>query len=154
MLPQKLGWWNGRHVRLRGVCRKACGFKSRPEHFVWQISEAEVGSLPQTWRGLSSPFVANVYLELTKQFNAGRLRAIISSGQAVVLHRPAILSNWMAGGWSAHFEFRTQQLRIRTDFVTRPPRLDGASLAGLWKLDPRRPVLGLTALAEIKKNQS
>jgi recombinational DNA repair protein (RecF pathway) len=22
----------GRHVRLRGVCRKACGFKSRPEH--------------------------------------------------------------------------------------------------------------------------
>src|SRR5436189_5973625 len=30
---QMLGWWNGRHVRLRGVCRKACGFKSRPEHF-------------------------------------------------------------------------------------------------------------------------
>src|SRR6266404_3832951 len=29
---QSLGWWNGRHVRLRGVCRKACGFKSRPEH--------------------------------------------------------------------------------------------------------------------------
>src|SRR5207302_4403678 len=29
---QELGWWNGRHVRLRGVCRKACGFKSRPEH--------------------------------------------------------------------------------------------------------------------------
>src|SRR6266699_3611159 len=30
--PRELGWWNGRHVRLRGVCRKACGFKSRPEH--------------------------------------------------------------------------------------------------------------------------
>ena len=30
--PKTLGWWNGRHVRLRGVCRKACGFKSRPEH--------------------------------------------------------------------------------------------------------------------------
>src|SRR6266849_4915384 len=30
---QALGWWNGRHVRLRGVCRKACGFKSRPEHY-------------------------------------------------------------------------------------------------------------------------
>jgi hypothetical protein len=29
---RRLGWWNGRHVRLRGVCRKACGFKSRPEH--------------------------------------------------------------------------------------------------------------------------
>src|SRR5882724_8713263 len=32
-LPKRLGWWNGRHVRLRGVCRKACGFKSRPEHY-------------------------------------------------------------------------------------------------------------------------
>src|SRR6266436_2362518 len=32
LLLKKLGWWNGRHVRLRGVCRKACGFKSRPEH--------------------------------------------------------------------------------------------------------------------------
>src|SRR5205814_978509 len=31
-LTHLLGWWNGRHVRLRGVCRKACGFKSRPEH--------------------------------------------------------------------------------------------------------------------------
>src|SRR5262249_51347558 len=31
-LAPSLGWWNGRHVRLRGVCRKACGFKSRPEH--------------------------------------------------------------------------------------------------------------------------
>src|SRR5207237_6166823 len=40
-----LGWWNGRHGRLRGVCRKACGFKSRPEHhsFIglesWQVSK-------------------------------------------------------------------------------------------------------------------
>lgn len=131
--------------------------------------------------------MANIYLQLTEQFNAGRLRAIISSGQAVVLHRLAIMSKdgdwilredveamshilgvlaehgahyrfgapldarWMAGGWSAHFEFRTGQLRVRTDFVTRPPRLDDAALAELWKLDPKKPVLGLTALAEIKK---
>src|SRR6266404_9109169 len=33
--PRELGWWNGRHVRLRGVCRKACGFKSRPEHQIF-----------------------------------------------------------------------------------------------------------------------
>src|SRR5437588_5439183 len=33
--PRELGWWNGRHVRLRGVCRKACGFKSRPEHKIF-----------------------------------------------------------------------------------------------------------------------
>src|SRR5207237_6192264 len=35
-----LGWWNGRHVRLRGVCRKACGFKSRPEHYLIYIVES------------------------------------------------------------------------------------------------------------------
>jgi hypothetical protein len=38
-VPKPLGWWNGRHVRLRGVCRKACGFKSRPEHFFVFIGE-------------------------------------------------------------------------------------------------------------------
>ena len=41
-----LGWWNGRHVRLRGVCRKACGFKSRPEH---AYPEEIVGSRPFAW---------------------------------------------------------------------------------------------------------
>ena len=29
----------------------------------------------------------NIYQELTQAFNAGRLRAILSSGQAVVMHR-------------------------------------------------------------------
>ena len=29
----------------------------------------------------------SIYLELTREFNAGRLRAMVSSGQAVVLHR-------------------------------------------------------------------
>jgi hypothetical protein len=37
----------------------------------------------------------NIYLGLTREFNAGRLRAIISSGQAVVLYRAA------AEAWSA-----------------------------------------------------
>ena len=100
-----------------------------------------------------------VYLDLTRQFNAGRLRAVLSSGQAVVLHRLAVMSKdgdwilreekealdhvlavlasrkaryrfgapldtrWMAGGWSSHFEFQENGLRIRTDFVTRPPRV-------------------------------
>ena len=40
-LPNGLGWWNGRHVRLRGVCRKACGFKSRPEQFTAEIGIEE-----------------------------------------------------------------------------------------------------------------
>ncbi|NJK90782.1 MAG: hypothetical protein HC904_02470 [Blastochloris sp.] len=39
----------------------------------------------------------NIYLELTQAFNQGRLRAIICSGQAVVLHRLAIMSK--DGDW-------------------------------------------------------
>src|SRR6476646_9315219 len=31
------GGGTGRHVRLRGVCRKACGFESRPEHFYFDL---------------------------------------------------------------------------------------------------------------------
>ncbi len=34
----------------------------------------------------------NIYLELTQKFNSGRLRAILGGGQAVVLHRLAIMS--------------------------------------------------------------
>jgi hypothetical protein len=101
----------------------------------------------------------NPYLELTEEFNQGRLRALLSSGQAVVVHRLAIMSKdgdwilredaeavghvlgvlsahgaryrfgapldlrWLAGGWSSHFELRRGSLRLRTDFVTRPPRI-------------------------------
>lgn len=39
----------------------------------------------------------NIYLQLTEAFNKGRLRAIICSGQAVVLHRLAIMSK--DGDW-------------------------------------------------------
>jgi hypothetical protein len=110
----------------------------------------------------------NPYLELTEAFNDGRRRALVSSGQAVVLHRLAIMSKdgdwilredeeatahvldvlarrgaryrfgapldirWLAGGWSAHFEHRGSGLRLRTDFVSRPPRLSSADLDRLW----------------------
>src|SRR5690349_7678313 len=99
----------------------------------------------------------NPYLELTEELNRGRLRVLLSSGQAVVVHRLAVMSKdgdwilredaeaathalevlsshgarcrfgapldlrWLAGGWSSHLEFRRGPLRIRTDFVTRPP---------------------------------
>jgi hypothetical protein len=33
-----------------------------------------------------------IYVELTRELNRGRLRAVICSGQAVVLHRLAIMS--------------------------------------------------------------
>jgi hypothetical protein len=39
----------------------------------------------------------SIYLDLTRQFNAGAVRAILSSGQAVVLHRLAIMSK--DGDW-------------------------------------------------------
>ncbi len=133
----------------------------------------------------------NIYQELTVAFNAGRLRAILSSGQAVVLHRLAVMSKdgdwilreddealghglavlagrrahyrfgapldrrWMAGGWSSHFEFRMEALRVRTDFVTRPPRISPGALEALW-VDAERagreiPFTDAVTLAELKK---
>jgi len=131
----------------------------------------------------------SIYVRLTAEFNAGRLRAIISSGQAVVLHRLAIMSKdgdwilredeeatrhvltalethsaryrygapletrWLKGGWSSHLEFADQGLRVRTDFVSRPPRLSPERLERLWKRaessDP--PIVPLADLADLKK---
>ena len=131
----------------------------------------------------------SIYLDLTREFNAGALRAILSSGQAVVLHGLAVMSKdgdwilreteaaldhvlgvlerrgaryrfgapldvrWMRGGWSSHFEFREGPLRIRTDFVTRPPRLPPDDLAALWREQSSRtiPVVDPRRLAELKK---
>jgi hypothetical protein len=133
--------------------------------------------------------VSNVYLDLTQEFNAGRLRAVISSGQAAVLHRLAVMSKdgdwilredseatshvlgvlghhgaryrfgapldvrWLEGGWSAHFEFVDQGIRVRADFVTRPPRIDPAQLEQLWTEQSGRdlPFVNARQLAEIKK---
>ena len=39
----------------------------------------------------------NIYLELTRKFNQGRLRAVLAGGQAVVLHRLAMMSK--DGDW-------------------------------------------------------
>ncbi|HXO29812.1 MAG TPA: hypothetical protein VOA80_20850 [Thermoanaerobaculia bacterium] len=39
----------------------------------------------------------NPYLALTEEFNRGRLRALLSSGRAVVVHRLAIMSR--DGDW-------------------------------------------------------
>jgi hypothetical protein len=131
----------------------------------------------------------NIYVDLTNRFNAGRLRAILSSGQAVVLHRLAIMSKdgdwiiredeealhyilrildengaryrfgapldarWLAGGWSSHFEFKKNDLRIRTDFVSRPPRISAQRLALIWTVQENRdlPFVDLTDLADLKK---
>lgn len=131
----------------------------------------------------------NIYLQLTEEFNSGRLRAIMSGGQAVVMHRLAFMSKdgdwilredeeslahvlrilehhgavyrfgapldrrWLSGGWSAHFEFKQQDLRVRTDFVTRPPRIPVDRLAALWSEQEGRkpPYLEYADLIETKK---
>jgi hypothetical protein len=131
----------------------------------------------------------NIYIELTRRFNAGRLRAILAGGQAVVLHRLAIMSKdgdwilredeeclshilsvlgecgaryrfgapldvrWLSGGWSSHFEFMQGAFRVRTDFVTRPPRLDADALDQLWKASEKQnlPFVGLSELALLKQ---
>jgi hypothetical protein len=131
----------------------------------------------------------NVYVRLTHELNAGRLRAILASGQAVVLYRLAIMSKdgdwilredeeslahviatlsrhgaryrfgapldlrWLAHGWSSHLEFQEAGLRIRCDFVTRPPRVSPEELAALWEAPVQKeaPVVGLAVLAELKK---
>jgi len=131
----------------------------------------------------------NIYLKLTREFNAGRLRAIVTSGQAVVLHRLAIMSKdgdwilredqetldhvlgvlghhlaryrfgapldlrWLRHGWSSHFEFQHDGLRIRADFFTRPPRIGSDDLARLWREQEGRdpPVVDLRTLVEMKK---
>ncbi len=129
-----------------------------------------------------------IYHQLTKRFNAGRLRAVMCSGQAVVMHRLAITSKdgdwivrenpedlgfilsvlaeygatyrfgapldarWMAGGWSAHFEFRHDGLRVRTDFFSRPPRLQQSDLERLWtdSASQEMPFTGMRELVLMK----
>jgi hypothetical protein len=131
----------------------------------------------------------SIYVELTTQFNRGHLRAILAGGQAVVLHRLAILCKdgywilrddpavmthvrtvlaergaryrfgapldvrWLRGGWSPHLEFHSEGLRIRTDFVTRPPRIPPESLDRMWREAEGQPVPFASArdLAEMKK---
>lgn len=132
---------------------------------------------------------ANIYIDLTRAFNRGKIRAVICSGQAVVLHRLALMSKdgdwivredeeslhyiigvladfqaryrfgapldirWMKGGWSSHFDFRINSIRVRTDFFTRPPRISLSGLKRLWKEQASSdlPFVNLRDLAELKK---
>lgn len=131
----------------------------------------------------------NVYLRLTNEFNAGKLRAVICSGQAAVLHRVAIMSKdgdwilredeetcrhvlsvlekhgahyrfgapldirWLAHGWSSHFEFTGETMRVRADFFTRPPRIGNDELSALWleQADKQPPFVDMVTLAKLKQ---
>jgi hypothetical protein len=60
---------------------------------------------------------------------------------------------WFSEGWSSHFEFSWKGLRVRTDFVTRPPRLDVDVLQSMWREQEERDIafVNLRDLAELKK---
>jgi hypothetical protein len=77
----------------------------------------------------------NIYLSLTRQFNAGRVRAVVCSGQAVVLHRVAIMSK--DGDWILREDDETLShvLGILTTHGARyrfGAPLDRRWLAGGW----------------------
>jgi len=134
--------------------------------------------------------VDNIYLQLTKLFNQGKKRAIISSGQAVVLYKLAIMSKdgdwiikeedectehilsvlegygaryrfgapldirWLKEGWSSHFEFSLNNFRVRTDFVSRPPRVSIENVEKLWiRSEDNKNIIDIENLIELKKTQ-
>lgn len=59
----------------------------------------------------------------------------------------------MTGDWSAHLEFTGEGTRVRTDFVTRPPRPSPEELASLWQEQEgaRLPHVDVRRLIELKK---
>ncbi len=64
--------------------------------------------------------------------------------------------DWLAGGWSSHFEFQRHGARVRCDFVSRPPRLPNLSWADLASCAAGTEglrVLDIEHLIEIKKTQ-
>jgi hypothetical protein len=131
----------------------------------------------------------SIYLELTERFNRGRIRAVLSSGQAVVLYRVTIMSKdgdwiiredeesclfilrtleefgaryrfgapldvrWLSHGWSSHFEFSHDGIRVRTDFVSRPPRVSDSGLRRIWDTVGTPPITPLPELIQLKLTQ-
>ena len=60
---------------------------------------------------------------------------------------------YLASGWSSHFEFKKESLRVRTDFVTRPSRLSSDRLALMWREQAKAhfPFVSISDLVELKK---
>jgi hypothetical protein len=83
----------------------------------------------------------------------GHVRSVLERHTARYRFGAPLDRRWLAGGWSAHFEFRHQVLRVRTDFVTRPPRLSPDDIEKLWVEQEGRelPFINPVQLAEIKK---
>ena len=79
-------------------------------------------------------------------------------GRKGARYRPSapLDARWLAGGWSSHFEFFDErQRRIRCDFFSRPPRLAGAVIDGLFERSVGRPlaVMDVEPLILMKRTQ-
>jgi len=77
----------------------------------------------------------NPYVELTAAFNTGRLRAVLSSGQAVVMHRLAVMSkdgDWILRGDDEALEYVLKILGERGARYRFGAPLDRRWLAAGW----------------------
>ena len=61
----------------------------------------------------------NIYIQLTRAFNRGKVRAVICSGQAVVLHQLAIMSK--DGDWIIREDEESLHhvMKVLSDFQAR-----------------------------------
>ncbi len=77
------GGETGRHVRLRGVCRKTCEFESRPGHYSDNICKNKKTVL----KIFSAPFLYSKTVLLLTQIKAfQKLSCIISFNKIFVFH--------------------------------------------------------------------
>lgn len=79
------------------------------------------------------------------------LRVLASHGAHYRFGAPLDV-RWLQGGWSSHFEFQQGPLRVRCDFVSRPPRISATELAAMWQAAATsgNVVVELVPLAAIK----
>ncbi|BCM93469.1 hypothetical protein IAD21_05360 [Abditibacteriota bacterium] len=77
----------------------------------------------------------NIYLDLTNEFNEGQLRAILSSGQAVVMHRLALSSkdgDWIVRETSESLDFILRVLDAHGARYRLGAPLDVRWMSGGW----------------------
>lgn len=72
-------------------------------------------------------------------------------------HAAPLDVRWLAGGWSSHFEFSDARARrVRCDFVSRPPRVDRATIDALFAgatTAPALQVVDVPTLIALKRTQ-
>ena len=128
LASKPLGWWNGRHVRLRGVCRKACGFKSRPEHPLIACFLAWLKSSEYCWSGrqiFSSEEVEQMMTLRDAELIADRLARVHARNMQKYANAPANCSAITcreAAAWSDQLNKLTPS-KFLTQLLSRIARI-------------------------------